>query len=73
MSTNIKPAWPTMERMRVQLGLTRAQWLSVKDAARDASMSIDDYVRSMLLCACGHGGIIEHAERAVMGDWEASK
>ena len=53
------------------LDLSVAQWDSVKEAATDASMPLRDYIRLMLLCAAGHGGVIEHAERAVAASWEA--
>jgi hypothetical protein len=54
-----------------ELGLTRVQWGSIKMAATDASLPTRDYCRLMLLCAAGHGGVVEHAERAIAADLEA--
>lgn len=61
------------EMLRRGLGLNRGQWRSLKDAASDASMNLREYMRQMLLCAAGQGGVIEHAERAVDASWKADK
>lgn len=57
--------------LRAELGFTRQQWRSLKAAAADASMPLREYMRLMLLCAAGHGGVLEHAERAVAASWDA--
>jgi hypothetical protein len=61
----------TDSRLRTELGFTRPQWQSLRTAAADASMELLPYIRLMLLCAAGHGGVIEHAERAVAASWNA--
>lgn len=63
----------TDDTLRAELGLTRQQWLSVQEAARDCHLGLRAYVRLMLLCAAGHGGVIEHAIRAVYTSWKAEK
>lgn len=61
------------EMLRRGLGFNRGQWRSIKRAADDAYMPVRDYMRLMLLCAAGHGGVIEHAERAVAASFDADK
>jgi hypothetical protein len=61
----------TDDGLRRELGLDREQWRTVKIAADDAAMTLRPYIRLMLLCAAGHGGVIEHAERAVAASFEA--
>jgi hypothetical protein len=53
------------QALRAELGFTRAQWQSLRAAAEDASLPLRDYCRLMLLCAAGHGGVLEHAERVI--------
>lgn len=61
----------TNSALRRGLGLTGIQWHTLKLAADDAAMELRPYIRLMLLCAAGHGGVIEHAERAVAASFEA--
>lgn len=63
--------WLSDAQFRDVLGLTSKQWKSLKAAAEDASMPLHDYIRLMLLCAAGHGGVIDHAERAVAASFDA--
>ena len=57
--------------LQLAIGLNSDQWRSLKVAAYDAAMEVRPYIRIMLLCAAGHGGVVEHAERAVAASWEA--
>jgi hypothetical protein len=47
------------------------RWLHV--AAKDAHMQLRQYIRLMLLCAAGFGGVMEHAERAVSASLKAAR
>jgi hypothetical protein len=62
--------WLSDGQLRDVLGLTTPQWRSLKAAAEDASMPLHDYIRLMLLVAAGHGGVLDHVERAINGSWD---
>ena len=61
----------TDDGLRRELGLDREQWRALGIASDDAAMELRPYIRLMLLCVAGHGGVIEHAERAVAASFEA--
>jgi hypothetical protein len=60
-----------LDELRADLGFSRKQWMSLRGAAADASMELRAYIRLMLLAAAGHGGVIEHANRAADASWDA--
>lgn len=59
------------QRLRTALGIGTKLWPSVIEAAADCHMDVRDYCRLMVLVAAGHGGVIEHAERAAKASWDA--
>lgn len=63
----------SLTTLRIELGISRTQWPAVVEAAEDAALPVRDYCRLMVLVAAGHGGVIEHAERAVDGSWDVSR
>jgi hypothetical protein len=59
-----KPTTPSQrENLRRQLGISGAEWPQVIAAAEDACMPVREYCRLMILCAAGHGGVIESINR----------
>lgn len=61
----------TEAQLRCALGIGPSEWRSVRRAAADAQLTTRAYCRLMRLCAAGHGGVIEHMERAVAASFEA--
>ena len=59
--------------LRNELGISKRDWVIVREAARDAHMPTREWCRQMVLAAAGMGGVIECLERAVDASWKADR
>jgi hypothetical protein len=53
--------------------VSAAELRAIKDAANDAHLNVEEYMRLMVLAAAGMGGVLEHLARAVDASSEVDR